>query len=242
MLDTSGSMFGEKFTHAVDALKNIITALPEGDKFNVIRYGNKVRSWRQVMSPADEKTKEKAGEFLDNITVGGSTDIEGALLEAIQLAEMSETGRIPIILFLTDGGPNVGGGDVQSIVSTITARANFQISINGISLGTNDLTGWQLVQRLTQKNRGLSAKMFDIGAFPVDIPAKFSEMKEHARSLRGLSDIKFKMNGEYVYDLTNTHFADYAEGSDLVVLGKLKGSRAKQTISWHVSDISTNVF
>ena len=51
-------------------------------------------------------------------------------------------------------------------------------------------------------------------------------MREHARSLRGLSDIKFKMNGEYVYDLTNTHFADYAEGSDLVVLGKLKGSRA----------------
>ena len=83
MLDTSGSMFGEKITHAVDALKNIINALPEGDKFNVIRYGNKVRSWRQVMSPADEKTKEKAGEFLDNITVGGSTDIQGALLEAI---------------------------------------------------------------------------------------------------------------------------------------------------------------
>ena len=29
MLDTSGSMFGEKINHAVDALKNIITALPE---------------------------------------------------------------------------------------------------------------------------------------------------------------------------------------------------------------------
>ena len=31
------------------------------------------------------------------------------------------------------------------------------------------------------------------------------------------------MDADYVYDLTNTHFADYAEGSDLVVLGKLQG-------------------
>ena len=175
------------------------------------------------MSAVDQKTQEKAAEFLDNITVGGSTDIEGALLEAISIAELSETGRIPIILFLTDGGPNVGGNDVQTIVSSVSNRAGYQISINGISLGTNDLNGWQLVQRLTQKNRGLSAKLFDIASFPVEIPKKFAEMKEHARSLRGLSDIKFKMNGDYVYDLTNTHFADYAEGSDLVVLGKLKG-------------------
>jgi len=222
MLDTSGSMFGEKISHAVDAMKNIINQLPEGDKFNIIRYGNKVRSWRQGMSAVDQKTQEKASEFLDNITVGGSTDIEGALLEAINIAEQSETGRIPIILFLTDGGPNVGGNDVQTIVSSVSNRAGYQISINGISLGTNDLNGWQLVQRLTQKNRGLSAKLFDIASFPVEIPRKFAEMKEHARSLRGLSDIKFKMNGDYVYDLTNTHFADYAEGSDLVVLGKLK--------------------
>ena len=60
MLDTSGSMFGEKINHAVDALKNIITALPEGDNFNLIRYGNKVRTWRSTMVSAEEKIKAKA--------------------------------------------------------------------------------------------------------------------------------------------------------------------------------------
>ena len=186
MLDTSGSMFGEKINHAVDALKNIITALPEADNFNLIRYGNKVRTWRSTMVSAEEKIKAKAAEFLDSITVGGSTDIEGALLDAIDLAEQSESDRIPIILFLTDGGPNVGGKDVQEIVTSVTNRAGYQISINGISLGTNDLNGWQLVQRLTNKNRGLSSKMFDIASFPTEIPKKFAEMKEHARSLRGM--------------------------------------------------------
>ena len=116
MIDTSGSMYGEKLSHAVDALKNIITALPDGDNFNIIRYGNKVKSWRQYMAKSDEKVKAKAFEFLDEITAGGSTDLEGALLEAIDLASMSEKARIPIILFLTDGGPNVGGKDVQTVV------------------------------------------------------------------------------------------------------------------------------
>ena len=48
---------------------------------------------------------------------------------------------------------------VNKTGKTISEKASSQISINGISLGTNDLTGWQLVQRLTQKNRGLSSKV-----------------------------------------------------------------------------------
>ena len=80
-------------------------------------------------------------------------------MDAISLASESDSDRIPIILFLTDGGPSVDGKDIQSVVQTISESASSSISINGISLGTNDLTGWQLVQRLTQKNRGLSSKV-----------------------------------------------------------------------------------
>ena len=83
-------------------------------------------------------------------------------MDAISLASESDSDRIPIILFLTDGGPSVDGKDIQSVVQTISESASSSISINGISLGTNDLTGWQLVQRLTQKNRGLSSKVLDI--------------------------------------------------------------------------------
>ena len=103
--------------------------------------------------------KFKAFEFLDEIAAGGSTNLEDALMDAISLASESDSDRIPIILFLTDGGPSVDGKDIQSVVQTISESASSSISINGISLGTNDLTGWQLVQRLTQKNRGLSSKV-----------------------------------------------------------------------------------
>ena len=159
MIDSSGSMYGEKLSHAVQAVKNVITALPESDNFNIIRFGNKVRTWRQYMAKSEDKVKAKAFEFLDEIAAGGSTNIENALMDAISLASESDSDRIPIILFLTDGGPSVDGKDIQSVVQTISESASSSISINGISLGTNDLTGWQLVQRLTQKNRGLSSKV-----------------------------------------------------------------------------------
>ena len=63
--------------------------------------------------------------------------------------------------------------------------------------------------------------MFDISSFEREIPRKFKEMKSHARSLRGLTDIRFKFNGDHVTDLTNTAFDEYSAGSDLVILGRL---------------------
>jgi predicted esterase YcpF (UPF0227 family) len=195
------------------------------------------------LSKSEEKSKEKAFEFLDEIAAGGSTDLEGALLEAIEMAQLSDKSRIPLILFLTDGGANASGRDVQEIVQTVTDKASREISINGISLGTNDLAGWQLVQRLTQKNRGLSAKMFDISTFEREIPRKFKEMKSHARSLRGLTDIRFKFNGDHVTDLTNTAFDEYSAGSDLVILGRLVDTTLPYlTVNLEYTDVEGKVW
>ena len=63
MIDSSGSMYGEKLSHAVQAIKNIINALPESDNFNIIRFGNKVRTWRQYMAKSEDKVKAKVCFF-----------------------------------------------------------------------------------------------------------------------------------------------------------------------------------
>ena len=65
MIDSSGSMYGEKLSHAVQAIKNIINALPESDNFNIIRFGNKVRTWRQYMAKSEDKVKAKVCVFFN---------------------------------------------------------------------------------------------------------------------------------------------------------------------------------
>ena len=116
-------------------------------------------------------------------------------MDAISLASESDSDRIPIILFLTDGGPSVDGKDIQSVVQTISESASSSISINGISLGTNDLTGWQLVQRLTQKNRGLSSKVLNIKLIQISSIHEFWHQKFIFSLLRGLGYNSDKVSG-----------------------------------------------
>lgn len=222
LLDTSGSMYGQTLANSISAMNKIIGNLPATDNFNIIRFGNNVRVWRKSMISATKDNKFEAESWLSDTKASGATDLKSAIDAAIDLAETTDNSRIPVILFITDGGPHVGENNFQTMISAISDRAAKTISINGISLGSSDPMGWQLVQRLSARNRGLSTRMFDISRLAVDIPRKFLEIKNHARSLRGLTDISFTFDGSLVHDLTNTDFADYAAGADLVVLGRFK--------------------
>ena len=90
MLDSSGSMFGEKLSAAVDALTNIVNSLSESDSFNIVRYANNVRVWRQKMMPAVDMHKTAAAEFLAETRASGATDLKGAIEAAIGLADESD--------------------------------------------------------------------------------------------------------------------------------------------------------
>ena len=84
--------------------------------------------------------------------------------------------------------------------------------------------------------------MFDISSFATEIPKKFGDMKQHARSLRGLTDIKFTFT-DGVTDLTNTHFEEYSEGSDLVILGRLTDTTVRYlTVSLQYTDVEGRVW
>lgn len=68
------------------------------------------------MMAAQEKHKIAAAEFLADARAIGSTDLKGAIHEAIRMVNLgarSDSNRIPLILFLTDGGPHVGNDDFQ---------------------------------------------------------------------------------------------------------------------------------
>ena len=68
-------------------------------------------------------------------------------------------------------------------------------------------------------------------------------MKDHARSIRGLSNIKFSFDGDTVSDLTNTHFDEYSEGSDLVILGRLNQNDVPYlTINLEYTDVEGTVW
>jgi len=112
VLDLSGSMHGV-FTSLVRSVKSGLSKLREEDSISVICYSSKVElmcEWNKC-TDAFKKTLE---EKLNTLSCGGSTNISGALLKAIEQS-MKVPEEAVTIVFLTDGIANEGVTDINNL-------------------------------------------------------------------------------------------------------------------------------
>ena len=65
VLDTSGSMAGEKIKQAQDALKYCVNKINDGDRFNVVRFSTDVEPLEPRLMVAGKDNRRKASEFVD---------------------------------------------------------------------------------------------------------------------------------------------------------------------------------
>jgi Ca-activated chloride channel family protein len=98
--------------------------------------------------------RPKAQQWAQNFRVDGSTNINEALLTAINTADLSEQGktRPHIIVFLTDGQPTVGVTDISTIIQNAKKAIHGQTSLYTIGVGAD--VNLPLLDTLAQDNRG----------------------------------------------------------------------------------------
>jgi Ca-activated chloride channel family protein len=106
VLDTSGSMRGEKMEQARAAIDYCVTHLNAGDRFNIVTFGTQVESFREAPVAANKESLAAAQEYVEQLIARGRTNISGALEKA--LAAKATPGRPRIMIFLTDGTPTEG--------------------------------------------------------------------------------------------------------------------------------------
>ena len=99
-------MSGEKLEQAKAALVQILASLGRQDRFRLIAFSNRVRAHQSEWSRATRSETRRAQDWIERLSANGGTNIEGALAEAFRLE--SDEGRLPIVIFLTDGLPSVG--------------------------------------------------------------------------------------------------------------------------------------
>ncbi len=81
VLDRSGSMEGEKFHQAQEALRYILHHLNPEDRFNVIAFSTGLETYADRPAARPNEASE-ALDWVDRLSAQGSTDINRALLEA----------------------------------------------------------------------------------------------------------------------------------------------------------------
>lgn len=149
VLDVSGSMSGVKITQARAAGKQLLATLRPADRFRLIDFSTDVRTFRDEFAYATAANVRAASQYLELLDASGSTNISGALEEALRPSVTP--GRLGLVLFVTDGQPTVGERNPDSIASRVAAlRGTRRIFSFGVGADLNV----SLVERLALEGRG----------------------------------------------------------------------------------------
>ena len=149
VLDVSGSMSGEKIKQARAAGLQLLSMLGPSDRFRLIDFSTDVRTFRDEFAYATAENVRAASRYLESLDASGSTNISGALEEALR--PPVATGRLGLVLFVTDGQPTVGERDPETIATRVaTLRGSRRIFSFGVGADLNVA----LVERLALEGRG----------------------------------------------------------------------------------------
>jgi Ca-activated chloride channel homolog len=117
VIDRSGSMQGEKWTHAIAAAHALVERLREGDTFGLVSYSDAATI---DLRPARVADRRAAHAAIDRLEIGGGTNIDAAL-EAVEQVrpERRRPSDVLLVVLLSDGVANVG----QTNPDMLAARA-----------------------------------------------------------------------------------------------------------------------
>ena len=224
VLDTSGSMQGEKMGQAKEAADYILDHLNPLDRFAIISFATTTKSFRPQLEPASEAGKGK--DFVDRLEAMGATDINRALSEATGLAE---EGRPTAIIFLTDGLPTQGVTEIGAILDNVKREAPDNARIWSFGVGYDVDT--DLLDQISLDHGGASSYVRPYERIDEEVSAFYSKMKTPV-----LSDLSIDYDDIIVDQVYPPDIPDLFAGSQLILLGRYReGGPAKITLNGMVN-------
>jgi Ca-activated chloride channel family protein len=216
-LDRSGSMQGEKFRQAREAVRYCIEHLREIDRFNIVDYATEVRSWSPDLQPATEENRNRALRYLDELAPGGGTNIEGALSTALAMFA-HDAERVPMLFFATDGLPTVGVRDFGGLMRI--AREQNRAGVRLFALGVGTDVNTLLLDRLAEDGNGARDYVL-----PEENVAERVAMLYDKTSAPVLADVRLEAPGWEPYDMYPQRRRDIYRGDQIAIVGRFRSSQ-----------------
>jgi Ca-activated chloride channel family protein len=214
VIDVSGSMSGQKIEQARAAGKQILSSLSPTDRFRLIDFSSDVRTFRDGFSTATRENLRAAERYLDQLDAQGSTNISGALDEA--LSTSVQPGRLPIVLFLTDGQPTVGERDPSVIASHVAKqRGSRRLFTFGVGADLNV----SLIEQLALEGRGTASFVRPEESVERAVGIVASRLTSPL-----VTDVRVHGDGVRLLKMHPSGPVDIFAGEDLVILARYSGS------------------
>ncbi|MBN1260084.1 MAG: VWA domain-containing protein, partial [Anaerolineae bacterium] len=215
VLDTSGSMDGEKLTQAKEALDFILENLNSEDRFNIIAFSSTIRAYARGPQAATEIAAAK--NWISDLEAIGGTNIYLALSEALAQAASE---RNTVIIFLTDGLPTEGITEEDTLLSALQQETPEAVRIFpfGVGYDVNTL----LLDQLAENHRGRPTYVEPDERLDEIVSAFYARIQSPL-----LTDIALDFGAVEVYDTYPQPLPDLYAGAQLIVAGRYTGRGAQ---------------
>lgn len=220
ILDVSGSMFGEKIEQAKEALKYCINHLDKKDRFNIIPFSTESRPFKNNPVDASEYRKD-ALDYIEKIEAKGGTNINDALLEALQM-EYKQNRPLSIV-FMTDGLPTVGQTDIGKIINNVLSENKNKIKVFTFGVGYDVNT--VLLDKIASTNFAVSDYIEPNEEIEQKISAFYDKISHPV-----LTDLSLDFESIQVENVFPKKLPDLFKGSQLTIMGRY-GTERKEEIS-----------
>lgn len=217
VIDRSGSMNGEKIAQAREAARQIVAGLRPGERFNIIDYADTVESLAPAPIVKTPQSEADALAYIDAIQARGSTNLHGALAEA--LTQAPSEGTLPMVLFLTDGLPTEGVVD-ETQIREDAERLNVhgrRVFTFGVGLDVNA----PLLTSIAERTRAT-------GTFVLPGEDVESSVGQVWDRLDGPTLIEPAIAGEGVRMVLPGELTDLFKGDRIIVAGRYTGSEPRE--------------
>lgn len=216
VLDTSGSMSGGKIEQAKEALDFIFRNLNTNDRFQLITFATDIYPYYNGWSDASSRNIADVRDFIRGISASGSTNINGALAEALDYE--AGRNRPMYIIFLTDGLPTVGETNTARIIENTNA-INSEVNGRIFCFGVGDDVDYQFIDRLSRENGGYTESVGPNENMEQPLSDFYAKIKSPV-----MTGIEVEINGTRIYDMLPTDLPDLFLGSQLILAGRFVGT------------------
>jgi len=225
VLDKSGSMQDDdKIGQAKAALRFVLRNLNGGDRFNVIAYSDELwECFDNGMRTYSGDARDDALEFVKQFDATGGTNINEALLRALDMLK-EEGGKKPsYIVFLTDGLPTVGETDEGRIIKNVTNGNRVGARIFNFGVGYDVNT--HLLDKLSEDNHGITEYVRPTEDIEVKVSSFYAKISNPV-----LTDVKLTIAGPEVSDVYPKDMPDLFKGSQVIIAGRFAPDADRATI------------
>ncbi|MCB9545865.1 MAG: YARHG domain-containing protein [Myxococcales bacterium] len=176
VVDTSGSMEGEKIEHARFAARTLIEALGPADEVALVAFASDV----QVVRPRVALGQADVPALLatvDALSATSSTALHGGLVAGLKELEGAPPAAVRRLLLISDGQANVGPSTAEDILAALPPDGGATLSTLGVGTDYDE----KVLTAVAERGRGGFHHLTD----PVQLAGIVQAELDRARAVAG---------------------------------------------------------